>query len=162
MTKFKGDLKLGFHLSDDPEMILFERLEHLKQYLSFTMQILREDANLTQTELASLLGVKQAAVSKLENPDKQHDFESVMRYLHAVGAELTVGVKAGEKFYQVSDPVDTVIVDIPSATCQDAHAGDQDVRDFVHQVLDCYKVSTQNLFEDLHHIQDCAQDWVAA
>jgi transcriptional regulator with XRE-family HTH domain len=114
MTQYQGDLKLNSHLNDDPEMILFERLEHLKQYLSFTMQILRENAGLTQAELAGHLGVKQSAISKLENPEKQHDLERVMRYLHALGAELVVGVRAGDTFYQVSDNLDTEITLAPA------------------------------------------------
>jgi transcriptional regulator with XRE-family HTH domain len=136
MTQYQGDLKLNNHLSDDPEMILFERLEHLKQYLSFTMHILRENAGLTQAELAERLGVKQSAVSKLENPEKQHDLESMMRYLHALDAELVMGIKAGDTFYQVTDLSDTVIEVVSNQATKNTDQGRENstTREAAHAV----------------------------
>lgn len=133
MSKYQGDLILDQHISEDPEVILAGRLEHLKQYLTFVMRVLREDRNISQKELAALLGIKETSVSKLENPDKQHDFETVMRYLHALDAELVVGIRTRDGFQQVSDDIDTVVVDVPMHVQKKAMAQDQEVREFLHQ-----------------------------
>lgn len=145
MSNQQGDLILDQHISNDPEVILEGRLEHLKLYLSFAMQSLRKDRQMSQAEMAEILGVKQSAISKLENPYKQHDFETVMRYLHALDAELVVGIKSKDSFQQVSDDIDTVIVDVPAHVREKVRAQDQDIREFVHHGWQEYIWSEENL-----------------
>ncbi|GGJ55119.1 helix-turn-helix domain-containing protein [Deinococcus roseus] len=145
MSNYQGDLILDQHISEDPEVILEGRLEHLKLYLSFAMQSLRKNLQKNQAEMAKILGVKQSAISKLENPYKQHDFETVMRYLHALDAELVVGIKSKDSFQQVSDDIDTVIVDVPAHIREKAKAQDQDIREFVHHGWQEYIWTEENL-----------------
>ncbi|GAA5513054.1 hypothetical protein Dcar01_01780 [Deinococcus carri] len=144
MNSQQSDLKLSGLLFQDSEHVLVERITYLKEYLSYVMKELRSQAELSQADIAEVLGVKQPAVAKLEKADRQHDIESVMRYLHAVGAELTVGVKRDDRFYQVSEPSNTVIVDVPEDICGESQRCQMDVRSYVHDALDHYCLEGQN------------------
>ena len=106
-------MKSNRPISHDPEVIIEGKLEHLRLRLALHMRSLRERAGLTQTEVAQRLGVKQAAVSKLENSTLSHDIESVMRYLHALEAELLVAIKDGEQTHQISDNEADIVVRVP-------------------------------------------------
>jgi len=79
------------------------RIEMLRFGLSAAMQTLREKESKTQKEVANILGVKQAAIAKLESAFRSHSFDSVIRYLAAFEAELLVAVKMGDTIYQASD-----------------------------------------------------------
>lgn len=122
---------LNAKVSDDPEVILVEKLEYLRLYLTEAMRELRTKAGLTQAQLARKLGVKQAAVSKLESALKDRDLESVLHYLHALDADLLVAVKQGETLYQVSDNEDVVLLDVPVEVVQLAEGKGISLRDYV-------------------------------
>lgn len=126
---------LNRKVSDDPEVILAGKLEYLRLYLTDAMRELRTKAGLTQAELAEKLGVQQAAVSKLESALKDHELESVLHYLHTLGADLLVAVKQGEELYQVSDNEGVVLVDIPMEVAQDAEGKGMNLREYVHAAI---------------------------
>ena len=53
---------------------------------------LREQMNLTQSELANALGVKQPTVSDMEKPGRDLRLSSLKRYVEAAGGKLSVNV----------------------------------------------------------------------
>jgi len=118
-------------VSDDSEVILAVKLEYLRLYLTDAMREIRNKAGLTQTQLAEKLGVQQAAVSKLESALKEHELESVLHYLHALGADLLVAVKQGDDLYQASDNEGVLLVDVPDVVFQKALAANMSVREYV-------------------------------
>jgi transcriptional regulator with XRE-family HTH domain len=54
---------------------------------------LREQMNLTQSELANALGVKQPTVSDMEKPGRDIRLSSLKLYVEAAGGKLSVNVE---------------------------------------------------------------------
>ncbi|MBD2440060.1 helix-turn-helix domain-containing protein [Nostoc sp. FACHB-110] len=129
-------------VSEDPEVILAGKLEYLRLYLTDAMREIRNKAGLTQAQLAEKLGVKQAAVSKLESALKEHELESVLHYLHTLGADLLVAVKQGDDLYQASDNEGLLLVDVPDVVAQKAMAANMSLRDYVRVAIE--KFSNEN------------------
>ncbi|MEH1858007.1 MAG: helix-turn-helix domain-containing protein [Nostoc sp.] len=123
-------------VSDEPEVILAGKLEYLRLYITDAMREIRNKAGLTQAELAQKLGVKQAAVSKLESALKEHELESVLHYLHTLGADLLVAVKQGDDLYQASDNEGVLLVDVPDVVFQKALAANMSVREYVRVAVE--------------------------
>ncbi|MBD2085328.1 helix-turn-helix domain-containing protein [Trichocoleus sp. ST-U3] len=135
MKKYDFQEWLNAKISDDPEVILAGKLEYLRLYLTDAMRELRTQAGLTQEQLALKLGVKQAAVSKLESALKDHELESVLHYLHTLGADLLVAVKQGNELYQVSDNEEVVLVDLGAEVVQLAEAEGMTLREYVQAAV---------------------------
>ena len=53
---------------------------------------LREELNISQTELASLMGVKQRTLAKIEQPGNDPRLSTLKRYVAALGGELTIDI----------------------------------------------------------------------
>ncbi|MBW4645063.1 MAG: helix-turn-helix domain-containing protein [Goleter apudmare HA4340-LM2] len=123
-------------VSEDPEVILAGKLEYLRLYLTDAMREIRNKAGLTQAQLAEKLGVQQAAVSKLESALKDHELESVLHYLHTLGADLLVVIKQGDDLYQASDNDGVLLVDVPDVVAQKALAANMSVREYVRAAID--------------------------
>ena len=60
------------------------------EQLGPTLKGLRSAAGLTQTQVARAGGLQQKTISMLENEPQRCTVESLVRYLAAVGAPLTV------------------------------------------------------------------------
>ncbi len=73
-----------WRIVEKEKQILFLEYEVISQ--------LRKDQELTQKELADILDIRQAAISKLEN---QEDIliQTLQRYIEALGGELEVRAK---------------------------------------------------------------------
>lgn len=97
---------------DDPEVRLGRALEHLQITLSVEMQRLRDKRGLTQAQIGERLGVDQSAVSKLENANVKSDIESVLRYFHALDADLVLGVLDDSEFVPVSEAAENWCEDL--------------------------------------------------
>lgn len=69
------------------------KAEAVRLALTDAMRTARDQAGMTQTQVAEELGVGQSWVSKLESDNRGHLVESVVRYLDAVGAELALSVR---------------------------------------------------------------------
>ncbi|MEH1846641.1 MAG: helix-turn-helix domain-containing protein [Nostoc sp.] len=132
-------------VSDEPEVILAGKLEYLRLYLTDAMREIRNKAGLTQAQLAQKLGVKQAAVSKLESALKEHELESVLHYLHALGADLLIAVKQGEDLYQASDNEGVLLVDVPDVVAQKALAAKMSVREYVRIAIEKFSSEDDGL-----------------
>jgi len=53
---------------------------------------LREELNISQTELAVAMGVKQPTVAKIEQPDNDPRLSTLKRYVTALGGEVSIDV----------------------------------------------------------------------
>lgn len=85
-----------------------ERLEAHKERMlagvrSHRLRELREQAGLTQAELAEKIGVGQRQVSKIENGDIENTkVSSIRNYLEAVGGTLVIEYVEGDNRIQVA------------------------------------------------------------
>jgi transcriptional regulator with XRE-family HTH domain len=132
-------------ISDDSEVILAGKIEYLRLYLTDAMRETRNKAGLTQAQLAEKLGVQQAAVSKLESALKEHELESVLHYLHTLGADLLVAVKQGDNLYQASDNDGVLLVDVPDLVAQEALAANMSVREYVRAAIEKFSSEDNEL-----------------
>ena len=53
---------------------------------------LREELNVSQTELANAMGVKQPTVAKIEQPGNDPRLSTLKRYVSALGGEMSIDV----------------------------------------------------------------------
>ena len=56
------------------------------------MSQLREELNISQTELAQTIGVSQPTLAKMEKPDNDPRLSTLRRYVVALGGELSIDV----------------------------------------------------------------------
>ncbi|WP_118986793.1 helix-turn-helix domain-containing protein [Photorhabdus sp. CRCIA-P01] len=54
---------------------------------------IREALNVSQTELAAALGVKQPTIAKMEQPSNDPKLSTLKRYVAALGGELNLDVR---------------------------------------------------------------------
>lgn len=66
------------------------RAEEIRREI--TLAKIREELNLSQTELAQSLGVSQPSIAKLENVDNDPKLSTLKRYIKALGGELSIDV----------------------------------------------------------------------
>lgn len=75
----------------------------LSEVRAYKLRELREQAGLTQAELASRIGVGQRQVSKIEHGDLENSKIGTIRsYLDAVGGELAIEYVVGDQRLQVA------------------------------------------------------------
>ncbi|MHA0913277.1 helix-turn-helix domain-containing protein [Kosakonia cowanii] len=67
-----------------------ERVDELRR--SIVLSQLREELNISQAELASLMGVKQPTLAKIEQPGNDPRLSTLKRYVAALGGELTIDI----------------------------------------------------------------------
>jgi transcriptional regulator with XRE-family HTH domain len=88
-------------IKDTPQVQRAARRERLRLELARFMKKAREEAGLTQKEVAEALSVTQAWVSKLESPNFDHKLESVLSYFDAIGGEMNLSVDVGDSTFQI-------------------------------------------------------------
>ena len=66
------------------------RAEEIRREI--TLAKIREELNLSQTELAQSLGISQPSIAKLENVDTAPKLSTLKRYIKALGGELSIDV----------------------------------------------------------------------
>ncbi|WP_299997012.1 helix-turn-helix domain-containing protein [uncultured Cedecea sp.] len=66
------------------------RTAELRQEI--TLARLREELNISQTQLAAKLGVKQPAIAKIEKVENDPKLSTLKRYVTALGGELALDV----------------------------------------------------------------------
>ncbi|WLS79048.1 helix-turn-helix transcriptional regulator [Erwinia pyri] len=67
------------------------KVEAMRQVIALNM--LREELNLSQTEMAQAMGVKQPTIAKMEQADNDPRLSTLKRYVTALGGELSIDVK---------------------------------------------------------------------
>ena len=72
------------------------RVELLRIALAMSLKEAREYAAKTQQQIAEILDVRQPWISKLESCNNDHTFESLARYIFALGADITLGATFGD------------------------------------------------------------------
>lgn len=77
--------------SPESQERIAEKVEVLRQAVALNM--LREELNLSQAELASAMGVKQPTIAKMEQADNDPRLSTLKRYVTALGGELSIDVK---------------------------------------------------------------------
>lgn len=77
--------------SPESQERIAEKVETLRQAVALNM--LREELNLSQAELASAMGVKQPTIAKMEQTDNDPRLSTLKRYVAALGGELSINVK---------------------------------------------------------------------
>ncbi|HEQ3520129.1 TPA: helix-turn-helix transcriptional regulator [Citrobacter freundii] len=77
--------------SPESQERITEKVEILRQVVALNM--LREELNLSQAELASAMGVKQPTIAKMEQSDNDPRLSTLKRYVTALGGELSIDVK---------------------------------------------------------------------
>ena len=76
--------------SPESQERITEKVEILRQAVALNM--LREELNLSQAELASAMGVKQPTIAKMEQADNDPRLSTLKRYVAALGGELSIDV----------------------------------------------------------------------
>ncbi|MBP6083342.1 MAG: helix-turn-helix domain-containing protein [Providencia sp.] len=66
------------------------RVEELRREI--TLSKMREELNISQVQLAELLGIKQPAVVKMEKLGNDPKLSTIKRYVKALGGELSLDV----------------------------------------------------------------------
>ncbi|ASO09350.1 helix-turn-helix transcriptional regulator [Salmonella enterica subsp. salamae] len=67
------------------------KVEEMRQTIALNR--LREELNMSQTEMAAAMGVKQPTVAKMEQADNDPRLSTLKRYVAALGGELSIDVK---------------------------------------------------------------------
>jgi transcriptional regulator with XRE-family HTH domain len=67
-----------------------ERIEHAS--IKIALSQLRDELDLSQTQLAAAMGVQQPAIARIENPDHDPRLSTLKRYVAALGGELSIDV----------------------------------------------------------------------
>ena len=77
---------------ESPEMQarVAERVEEAS--IPIALGALRDELNISQTELATLMGIKQPSVARIEQADNDPRLSTLKRYVQALGGELSLDV----------------------------------------------------------------------
>lgn len=87
----------------DRELVDGQKRVMLDQVGAYRLRELREQAGLSQTELAVRIGVGQRQVSKIENGDLETTkVGTIRKYLEAVGGAMTVDFVMGDQRIRVA------------------------------------------------------------
>jgi transcriptional regulator with XRE-family HTH domain len=90
------DRYLARKLADDEFRARFEAADRAWD-VALQLAALRQARGLTQKQVADLLGTKQQAVARLENPAyTSHSLSMVRRYVEALGASMDVTIVPAE------------------------------------------------------------------
>ena len=77
-------------LPEDRQIRITDKAKRLRQ--SIELAKLRQMSNLKQTELAKIMGVSQASISKVES-GKDIQLSTLQNYVHFLGGEVSITVK---------------------------------------------------------------------
>lgn len=82
----------------DPELMRFYEEEKLNLLIGNMIYDAREEAGLSQTQLAKLVGTQQSVISRLEDADYEgHSLAMLQRIAKALGKTLIVGFQDKKK-----------------------------------------------------------------
>ena len=87
MAKLK---EIMAHQSPDSQQRIAAKAAEIRQ--SFALNLLREELQMSQTEMAAAMGVKQPTIAKIEQADNDPRLSTLKRYIAAWGGELSINV----------------------------------------------------------------------
>lgn len=76
--------------SEESQERIAAKVEDMRRVIALNQ--LREELNMSQTELAAAMGVKQPTVAKIEQPGNDPRLSTLKRYVAALGGELSIDV----------------------------------------------------------------------
>jgi len=76
--------------SPESQQRIKEKVETLRQEVVLSQ--LREELNISQTELAQAIGVSQPTIAKMERPENDPRLSTLKRYVSALGGELSIDI----------------------------------------------------------------------
>ena len=79
--------------NEKPEVIAKAQKAATEMLLNIHLVELRERMNLTQSDIAASLGIKQPTVSDMEKPGRDLKLSSLKRYVEASGGKLRLDVE---------------------------------------------------------------------
>lgn len=101
MTRTLDDLLAARPVNEERVQEHKDRM--LAQVRAHRLRELREQAHLTQAQVAERIGVGQRQVSKIENGDLENaKVSTIRRYLEAVGGHLALEFVVGDQRLQVA------------------------------------------------------------
>ncbi|MGL5969609.1 MAG: helix-turn-helix domain-containing protein [Kluyvera sp.] len=77
--------------SPESQARISKKVAEMRQAIALNM--LREELNLSQAEVAAAMGVKQPTIAKMEQADNDPRLSTLKRYVTALGGELSMEVK---------------------------------------------------------------------
>jgi HTH-type transcriptional regulator / antitoxin HipB len=82
--------------AEDPEFAEGYERNYQAFRLGAMLQLAREDAGMTQQQVAERLGTKKSAISRIENSAGDIRLSTLQRYAEAVGRELVLELRPKE------------------------------------------------------------------
>ncbi len=101
-----------------PQLEIARKKEELRLRLAFNMVTAREAAGVTQQQVAENVGKSQPWISKLESPNYDHQIETILEYILALGGELSLGFKVGGEVFPILEFEPEVTYQLPVFTEQ--------------------------------------------
>lgn len=77
--------------SPESQARIAAKVEEMRQTIA--LHQLREELNISQTEMAAAMGIKQPTLAKMEQADNDPRLSTLKRYVTALGGELSIDVK---------------------------------------------------------------------
>ncbi|WP_165464919.1 helix-turn-helix domain-containing protein [Enterobacter cloacae] len=82
--------ELMAHQSAESQERIAAKVDVIRRVVALNQ--LREELNISQTELAAAMGVKQPTVAKIEQPGNDPRLSTLKRYVSALGGEMSIDV----------------------------------------------------------------------
>ena len=76
--------------SPESQQRIAAKAEEIRQ--SVALNLLREELQMSQTEMAAAMGVKQPTIAKMEQTDNDPRLSTLKSYIAALGGELSINV----------------------------------------------------------------------
>lgn len=76
--------------SPESQRRIEEKTEIIRHEIA--LNALREALNISQTELAQILGISQPTLAKIENPKNDPRLSTLKRYVDALGGEISISI----------------------------------------------------------------------
>ena len=77
--------------SPESQVRIAAKVEEMRQTIA--LHQLREELNISQTEMAAAMDIKQPTLAKMEQADNDPRLSTLKRYVAALGGELSIDVK---------------------------------------------------------------------
>ena len=77
--------------SPESQARIAAKVEEMRQTIA--LHQLTEELNISQTEMAAAMGIKQPTLAKMEQADNDPRLSTLKRYVAALGGELSIDVK---------------------------------------------------------------------
>lgn len=77
----------------DPEIVRSAKAQADQEIFEWRLARLREQLELSQAELAELMGISQPSVANLEKRGSEIKLSSLKRYVEAMGGKLTIDIE---------------------------------------------------------------------